>query len=339
MSETPLVPFQPIEDQKENIQPLREGRSAAALVRVFAVPTLELRESQEKERDQHEIRISDTADLDDPLQPFLDYIDWVLENFPVGQNAESGLIQLLERCTTQFRDTAYYKDDPRYLKVWTRYITYSDAPREMFVYIARKDIGKNLALFYEEYAEYLETNNKRLQAKEVYETGIQLMARPIARLKRKYNEFLDRLAVQPLAADEDESPALPIARAALSVKESATTLYSPGEGSSSAAGTSSPREKLQVFNDPTNKHTEKSGGAVLDSGGWGSIGSLAARRKENTVEAKPWAGETLESTVQAPKTKMTIYKDPVSILPSFFFLFIFFFSPCSLEMMILTILH
>jgi checkpoint serine/threonine-protein kinase len=318
MSDTRPIPFQPIEDQKENIQPLREGRSAAALIRVFSVPTLELRESQEKERDQHEARIADTDDLDDPLQPFLDYIDWVLENFPAGHNAESGLIQLLERCTSQFRDTAHYKDDPRYLKVWTRYINYSDAPREMFVYIARKDIGKNLALFYEEYAEYLETNGKRLQAKEVYEAGIQVLARPITRLRRKYKEFLDRLEAQPLAVDEDGSPALPVARAALSVKESATTLYSPDKGSSNATSARSPREKLQVFNDPTNKHTEKSGGTVFGSGGWDSIGSLAARRKENVLEAKPWAGETLESTVAAPKTKLAIYKDSVS-----FFVFIF----------------
>lgn len=319
MSDTRPILFEAIEYQKENIQPLREGRSAAALVRVFAAPTLELRESQERERDQYEAQIADTDDLDDPLQPFLDYIDWVLENFPTGQNAESGLIQLLERCTSQFRDTAHYKDDPRYLKVWTRYINYSDAPREMFIYIARKDIGKNLALFYEEYAAFLETNGKRLQAKEVYEAGIQILARPITRLKRKYKEFMDRLQAQPLAVDEDESPALPVARAALSVKESATTFYSPSEGSSSAPSARSSREKLRVFNDPTNKHTEKSGGAVLGSGGWDSIGSLAARRKENVMEAKSWVGETLESTVPAPRTKLAIYKDSVSFIFCFIF--------------------
>jgi checkpoint serine/threonine-protein kinase len=37
------------------------------------------------------------------------------------------------------------------------------------------------------------------------------------------------------------------------------------------------------------------------------------RRKENSVEAKPWAGETLKAGKKAaPKEKMPIFRDEVS---------------------------
>jgi len=51
------------------------------------------------------------------------------------------------------------------------------------------------------------------------------------------------------------------------------------------------------------------------SKGWESIGSLRERRKENTVEAKPWVGETLK-TEKKPGTvqKMAIFRDEVSTI-------------------------
>lgn len=299
------VAFEVIEDQKENIQPAREGRSAAALAQIFSMPLSEMKESQKLERDQFEELIAQREDLDDPLDPYLEYIAWVVENFPQGQSAESGLVQLLERCTNEFRDAPYYKDDPRYLKVWMRYINYSDAPREMFVYLSRKEIGKHLALFYEEYASYLEVNNKRRQAKEVFEAGLELQARPLERLQRKYREFLVRLEATPPDPAEEPGSALPIARSALAVKE--------GDLAEVFADTSrSSRPKIQVLSDPNGKFSEK----AASSGGWDSIGSLASRKKENVMEARPWKGETMPSSVSAPRVKMNVFKDPVSFFRS-----------------------
>lgn len=303
MAQPETVAFEAIEEQKENIQPVREGRSAAALARIFSMPSVDIKESLKAERDDFEQLIADSGDLDDPLDPYLEYISWVVKNFPQGQSADSGLVQLLERCTSEFRDTPHYKDDPRYLKVWMRYINFSDAPREMFIYLARKEIGKNLATFYEEYANYLEVNNKRAQAKQVYEAGIEISARPVERLRRKYREFCERVAANPLDAEEDQTPALPLARTALSVKQASGDLFAAQPSSSES------RPKMQVFSDPSGKFSDKSGGST--SGGWDSIGSLASRKKENVMEARPWAGETMPSSVPAPRTKMTIFKDPV----------------------------
>ena len=48
--------------------------------------------------------------------------------------------------------------------------------------------------------------------------------------------------------------------------------------------------------------------------GWQSIGSLHERKKENTITAKPWAGEILKASKRTGTTeKMTVFKDQVSI--------------------------
>jgi checkpoint serine/threonine-protein kinase len=48
------------------------------------------------------------------------------------------------------------------------------------------------------------------------------------------------------------------------------------------------------------------------SRGWDSIGSMNERRKENTIEARPWAGETLKAGKKVGSApKMEIFKDPV----------------------------
>lgn len=76
-----------IEAQKENIEPLHSGRSASSLARAFSIPVTEQREEIIAERDNHEKAIQESDELDDPLQPYLDYIKWATEKFPSGGGA------------------------------------------------------------------------------------------------------------------------------------------------------------------------------------------------------------------------------------------------------------
>ena len=53
--------------------------------------------------------------------------------------------------------------------------------------------------------------------------------------------------------------------------------------------------------------------AVPANNGWDNITSIKERRKENTVEARPWTGETLKAGKKAAGAlKMEVFKDPVS---------------------------
>ncbi|KAK9420997.1 putative Mad3/BUB1-like protein [Seiridium unicorne] len=320
-----LINFDVIESQKENIQALPGGRSAKKLAQLYSptplqqIPTpSDVRDANERTRAQYEAEVATLSDSDDPLDTFDRYVKWTFDAYPSAQaTPQSQLHTLLERATKAFIGSAQYRNDPRYLKLWLHYIRFfSDAPRETFVFLSRHNIGEGLALFYEEYATWLEGAGRWNQAEEVYKLGIEREARPTSRLLRKFNEFEQRLAAQPDAGDAPTSPALPAVRPALAAKVDPFAAARSADPQAprptpGTSGTSSKpaKSKLAIFSDadaapPAVSST--SGGAK----GWDTIGSLADRKKENTVAPKPWAGETLKAGgKKSSAPKMAIFRD------------------------------
>ncbi|CCG84120.1 protein of unknown function [Taphrina deformans PYCC 5710] len=296
-----LVDFDDLEAQKENIEPIRQGRSATSLAKAFSVEPVEAIVEIDRIREGFENEIQASADLDDPLEVWLRYLKWTKEAFPTGHSANSNYVQLLERCSKKFI-RAHYANDPRYLKIWIEYARYSDDVREMFCFLARNDIGQELATFYEEYAAFLEVRNRKGQADEIYQLGLLRGARPLIRLKRKYAEFTQRVTANPPASDEPSSPPIGPVRAALTMK-----LGGLPEGQQrSAEGNGAARPKMQIFTDAE----ESQASEHIGSGGWGSIGTLQSRRKENTVEVRRMAGEKLpqQNTLQQ-NARLDIFRD------------------------------
>jgi len=258
-------------------------------------------------------------DSDDPLDIYDRYVKWTLDAYPSAQNTpQSQLCPLLERATKAFQSSSLYKNDPRYLKLWLHYIRlFSDSPRETFAYLARHNIGEKLALYYEEFAAWLESAGRWTQAEEVYNLGVERDARPLERLVRKYGEFQHRFESRPQDVAEPTSPALPAVRPALAAKVDPFAHTSPSsanpQAQSQRAGGSVPKAakgKLAIFSDGDEPARIGSSGSME---GWDSIGSLADRKKENTAEARPWAGETLKvGKKNAGVPKMMIFKDEVS---------------------------
>ncbi|KAF1949315.1 hypothetical protein CC80DRAFT_599061 [Byssothecium circinans] len=319
-----LIDFEVIETQKENIQALPSGRSAKALAQLYTPPLsspspspLQMQDGHNETRRQFEQELLAMADHDDPLDIYDRYVKWTLDAYPSAQNTpQSQLCPLLERATKAFQASDHYKDDPRYLRLWLHYIRFfSDAPREAFAYLARHRIGGNLALFYEEFAAWLETAGRWSQAEEVYRMGIDKAARPVERLVRKYAEFQHRLESRPQDAPEPTSPALPTVRPALAAKADPFTHAAAGPADPQTqgrarTGAGAPRSnkpKLAVFSDGDEPPKP---GSSSSSKGWDSIGSLGERKKENTTEARSWVGETLKvGKKNAGLQKMTIFKD------------------------------
>ncbi|KAI4247493.1 MAG: hypothetical protein L6R40_001441 [Gallowayella cf. fulva] len=327
-----LIDFDIIETHKENIQSLPGGRSAKALASTFAPLTLssklsspgDTRNLNDVIRNDYEQELLAIADSDDPLDIYDRYVKWTLNAYPSAQaTPESQLRPLLERATRAFQTVTHYKNDPRYLKLWLNYIRFfSDAPREAFAYLARHNIGEGLALFYEEFSAWLENAGRWTQAEEVYKLGIEREARPTERLVRKFGEFKHRFESRVQDAGEPSSPALPTVRPALAAKVDPFALSTPrpadpqaprSNGITGSSTTRGGRQKLAIFSDtdaPSSDVKGLFGGAAK---GWDNIGSISERRKENTTEARPWAGETLKAgkTMNGPP-KMTIFKDEVS---------------------------
>lgn len=329
-----LIDFDIIEGQKENIQSLPGGRSAKKLAEVFspsplhklATPTpTDAKNINDCIRAEYEAEVANISESDDPLDVFDRYVRWTFDAYPSAQaTPQSQLHTLLERATKTFIGSAQYKNDPRYLKLWLHYIRFfSDSPRETFVFLSRHSIGEGLALFYEEYAAWLESAGRWAQAEEVYKLGIEREARPVQRLVRKFGEFEQRRAQQPDAEDAPSSPALPTVRPALAAKidpfgAAARAAADPQAarpnmgvgGQSSKPG----KAKLAVFSDASSD-ADASAMSKMGEGakGWDTIGSLADRKKENVVGAKPWVGETLTTQVKKSSgPKMSVFRDPVS---------------------------
>src|ERR1700761_8809433 len=102
---------------KENIQPLASGRRAAALAGLSATPKhKDTRLATERAQLEEDVRFAMDED-DDPLNAWLRYVDWTVENYPQGVSAESGLLELLERATRELAHDPRYKNDMRYLKL------------------------------------------------------------------------------------------------------------------------------------------------------------------------------------------------------------------------------
>ncbi|KAL9614924.1 MAG: hypothetical protein Q9204_008804, partial [Flavoplaca sp. TL-2023a] len=269
----------------------------------------------------YEEEILAIADSDDPLDIYDRYVKWTLNAYPSAQaTPESQLRPLLERATKAFQTVTHYKNDPRYLKLWLNYIRFfSDAPRETFAYLARHSIGEGLALFYEEFAVWLEGAARWTQAEEVYRLGIEREARPTERLVRKFGEFQHRFESRPQHADEPSSPALPTVRPALAAKVDPFALSTPrpmdpqAARSNGIAGSSTTRggkQKFAIFSDADAPASDTKGTFGGATKGWDNIGSISERRKENVMEARPWTGETLKAgkKMNGPP-KMMIFKD------------------------------
>lgn len=323
-----LIDFDVIESSKENIQSLPGGRSAKALAQLLSPipsgrntkpPTYDdTKTLNDAVRQEYEIELQSATDSDDPLDIYDRYVKWTLNAYPSAQaTPQSQLLPLLERATKAFLTSTHYKNDPRYLKLWLHYIRlFSDAPRETFAFLARHNIGENLGLFYEEFAAWLENAGRWTQAEEVYKMGIEKEARPTERLMRKYQQFQQRFEARPQNPEEPSSPALPKVRAALATKIDPFA-PSPAEDPQAAGrqadaprtNSRSGKPKMAIFSD-----ADSAEAAPLQtaSRGWDSIGSMKERKKENTIEARAWVGETLKAGGKVGTgSKMEIFKDPV----------------------------
>jgi checkpoint serine/threonine-protein kinase len=332
-----LIDFSTIETQKENIQSLPGGRSAKQLSLLCSpvanakpAPLSQTQELKNRIRADFEEELRGIDDADDPLDVYDRYVKWSLDAYPSAQaTRESGLPRLLERATGAFLASATYRNDPRYLKLWLLYVRLfaADAPGETYAFLARHGVGDALALFYEEYAAWLEGAGRWRQADEVLASGVQREARPAERLLRKYAEFQKRRDAHREAGGDSMGPddggaAMPVRRPALAQRAvpsegaAADPQASAQSAAAAAAAAAKPRggKKLAVFADGDAPAAE----GAPSSQGWDTIGSLAERKKENHREPRPWAGETLDGGRKAGvgEPKMAVFRDPVS-LPSF----------------------
>ncbi|EKG09345.1 hypothetical protein MPH_13659 [Macrophomina phaseolina MS6] len=319
MAADDLINFDEIEPHKENIQRVQGGRSAKALAAVLSPKNADntlkpIPSDQEKinnvMRQEFEKELELIDESDDPLDIYDRYVKWTFNTYPNPASQQSQLLPLLEKATKAFLKSPHYKNDPRYLKLWLHYIRlFSDEPRQTFAFLARHGIGDGLALFYEEFAAYLETQGRWNQAEEVYSMGVDREARPTERLLRKYGEFQQRME----ACDQDttgpSSPALPVVRAALADKVDpfGSVASSPSAQSGSSGAPTKKKAKMAIFADSEDSKQPVLGGGARRGE---TVQTMAERKKENKQEAQAWAGQKLNGGKRnVGVEKLMVFKD------------------------------
>ncbi|KAI8925294.1 hypothetical protein BC831DRAFT_461773 [Entophlyctis helioformis] len=208
-----IVELADFEHHKENIEPRRGGRKAAALAERFADPPASAASSSSSigqppatasdASDSSEARLeahrksmeaaleSVSPDADDPLEPFFSYIKWVEQ---YSSSEHPSYMRVLEDSVRRFRKDPRYKNDPRHLQLWIRVARRSRTPLDIFKYLSVNDIGSLAALYYEEYAALLESHGRYDEVEEVLTRGIQRNAHPVDRLNRTLAAFQSRRA-------------------------------------------------------------------------------------------------------------------------------------------------
>ncbi|KAG5644388.1 hypothetical protein DXG03_008616 [Asterophora parasitica] len=147
---------------------------------------------------------------DDPLAVYDRFVQWTVKNYG-ERNPASGLLELLEEATRQFKDDPVYKTDLRYLKLWTLYATQGDRAGaiDIYAHLLAKEIGTSFSLLYEGYAALLEADGKHSDADVIFRHGIKRGARPLERLKNRYQAFQVRAKLpkpQSLATNTTAGP-------------------------------------------------------------------------------------------------------------------------------------
>ncbi|KAG0239733.1 hypothetical protein BGW41_007533 [Actinomortierella wolfii] len=296
LDEASIVEFDTIELEKENIQPIKSGRSAQALNHLFATSHADranelalghakfqaeldsLDDSHKKKKKKNNNASTESGDdsgdnnnndddddsANDPLDVYVRYVKWIIENYPQGgQNPESGLLPLLDRAIRRFKDDDLYKNDPRLYKLFSTYTAMVEDPLDVLKFMLANEIATQVAMYYEDYSDYLERGGEYVSA------YISSSASP-----------------------------------------------STSTSSSSSSNRKPNSTKLTVFVDPTGEKGERAAAKLATTAGpsaWRDIGSQQVRRKENIQDPIPWKGvqyhQSSSAPTKAPIAKLKVYRD------------------------------
>lgn len=137
--------------------------------------------------------LNELEELDDPLELFLEYINFIND---LGiSHFENKLKLLLERCINYIFVLDTYSNDPRFVKIWFFYldlfvfdnnvIQYQDNLAFMFL----NGIGQRLTMFYIEWANMFWNLKQFDKSLLILEYGIKQNSRPIKRLQEMLKDL------------------------------------------------------------------------------------------------------------------------------------------------------
>ncbi|EPQ03962.1 Mitotic checkpoint serine/threonine-protein kinase BUB1 beta [Myotis brandtii] len=316
---------------KENVQPLRQGRSISTLQGVLAQQESARNTTLQQQKREFESEIRFYTG-NDPLDVWDRYINWTEQNYPQG-GKESNMSTLLERAVEALQGEKRYYNDPRFLSLWLKLGHLCNEPLDMYSYLHNQGIAVSLAQFYISWAEEYEARENFKKADMIFQEGIQRKATPLERLQSQHRQFQARVTRQTLLVlekeeeEEDLGSSVPqrstLAELKSKGKKTARAPISRIGGALKASnqnrGLQNPlpqpmqsNSRITVFDENADEASiaELSKSTVQP---W--IAPPVSRAKENELQAGPWnVGRPLEYRPHDNTTSVTAVP---SMLPSF----------------------
>jgi hypothetical protein len=221
MTDSLVIEFSDFEPSKENIQPNRAGRSAAAIIEAIKKPRISEEENNAAtaaKRAELEAAIKNYKG-DNPLAPWLNYIQWTQQSYLNNSNNKSMLLSLLEKCTRHFKDKEEYKQKRQYVSIWLLYANHVDKPDDIYMYCYSNHVGTQLSIFYECWSDYIISSTKNYKkAKEILDYALAMQAQPISNIKHAMNRLnakLERLEAEKQRLQESNELTPDLVRSAM----------------------------------------------------------------------------------------------------------------------------
>ncbi|XP_056107580.1 mitotic checkpoint serine/threonine-protein kinase BUB1 beta [Rhinichthys klamathensis goyatoka] len=187
---------------KENIQPLRQGRTISALHQALCQQQEgnHTALNQKKQAFESELRMYDG---DDPLDVWVRYIKWTKQTFPQG-GKESNLSVLLERAVMLFIADKKYHNDVRYVELWIEFTEGCSDPMDVFRYMQAQGIGTMQAALYIAWSEEHEKRGNLKMADRVFQDGVKCGAEPVDKLHAFHRALQARVCRQMMSSMTDQ---------------------------------------------------------------------------------------------------------------------------------------
>ena len=165
------------------------------------------------------------------------------------------------------------------------------------------------------------TPTRRKKADDIYRLGVARKASPLERLKSRHQAFLARImAVSGIVPEDDPSPPS-TASASIAMRTPGRSVLGQVGSTTGVAGATQLAPSMRLSKAANGSKMEIFADGIVKAeddapGEWADFGTRDGRRKENTVEAGPWKGETLPQSAArsrvAPRTpKIEVFKEMV----------------------------
>ncbi|KAH8281982.1 hypothetical protein KR054_004566 [Drosophila jambulina] len=123
----------------------------------------------------------------DPLDHWYNYICWY-ENH-AHSDPELKFRETLERCLTVYEHNDYYRQDPRLVRLWLKYIAMQTDPLHFYQVLFQRGTGRQVAAFYIGWAAYYESREEFKDAEAVFNLAFQEKAQSNAELQHAHSKF------------------------------------------------------------------------------------------------------------------------------------------------------